>query len=246
MTPTGSTNENDEGKEEPAGKQPPEVSGSSAPPVAEKPAPEKPAETRRLPVPPSVSPGKNLTPGQWGMIAFLFSEVAFFSTLIVTYIVFYGRDSQPGGSGGPTPLVLSLPLVIGTTVCLLSSSVTIHMAERALQHGTSHFLQLWGATIALGIVFLLGTAHEWNDLIYQQGLTIGRNLFGTTFYTLVGFHALHVTVGVIIMLIVFTLAFRGLLAGKHGAIALVSWYWHFVDVVWLVVFTVVYITPRAA
>jgi cytochrome c oxidase subunit 3/cytochrome o ubiquinol oxidase subunit 3 len=115
-----------------------------------------------------------------------------------------------------------------------------------LQNGTTHFLQLWAGTIALGIVFLLGTMHEWWGLIYEEGLTISRNLFGTTYYTLVGFHALHVTVGVIVMSIVLLLGFRGLLRGKHGAIQLVSWYWHFVDVVWIVVFTVVYITPRAA
>lgn len=202
--------------------------------------------TRRFPAPPPIRPEKGLTPGQWGMIAFLVSEVSFFSTLIVTYIVFYGRDSQPGGSGGPTPAgVLSLPLVIGTTLCLISSSVTVHMAERWLHESKSLFLQLWGATIGLGVLFLLGTMHEWTELI-SRGLTISRNLFGTTFYTLVGFHALHVTVGVIVMSIVLGLAIRGALGNKKQAVQLVAWYWHFVDAVWLVVFTVVYIVPRAA
>ncbi len=205
------------------------------------------APTRRFPSPPPIVPYKGPTPRQWGMIAFLCSEVAFFSTLIVTYIVFYGKDSLPGGSGGPTPYeVLSLPLVIGTTLCLVSSSVTIHLAERSLQHGTATFIQLWGATIALGIVFLLGTMHEWTELIYRHKLTISRNLFGTTYYTLVGFHAFHVTVGVIVMLIVLGLALRGAMGHKKPAVELVSWYWHFVDVVWLIVFTVVYIVPHAA
>jgi cytochrome c oxidase subunit III len=189
-----------------------------------------------------------LTPGQWGVIAFLCSEVAFFSTLFVAYIAFYGRDSQPGGMGGPKPVdVLTLSLVIATTICLLLSSLTVHLADRAFRSGggRSTFLMFWICTIALGTAFLLGTAYEWNGLIYRQHLTISRNLFGSTYYTLVGFHAIHVTVGVIVMLIVLGLAFRGHLSEKKaGAVQLVSWYWHFVDVVWIVVFGVVYLMPH--
>src|SRR5262249_45188654 len=153
--------------------------------------------------PPPVGPGTALSPGQWGMVAFLSSEVALFSTLILTYVIFYGRDSLPGGLGGPTPReVLSLPLVIGMTVCLLASSLTIHLADRSLRRGHDGlFVALLLATIALGVAFLLGTAHEWYDLIRTHGLTISRNLFGTTYYTLVGFHAFHVTGGVVVMLI---------------------------------------------
>ena len=85
--------------------------------------------------------------------------------------------------------MLSLPLVIGTTICLLSSSVTIHLAERRLRSGAQRtFLLWWLATIVLGMLFLAGTAYEWHDLITHDGLTISRNLFGTTYYTLVGFH----------------------------------------------------------
>jgi cytochrome c oxidase subunit 3 len=197
--------------------------------------------------PAAIGPSAALSPPQWGMITFLCSEVAFFSTLIVAYIVFYGRDSQPGGLGGPTPEVLTLPLVIGTTICLLSSSVTIHLADRALRHGhNATFIQLLAATIGLGLVFLLGTAHEWTELINRHHLTISRNLFGTTFYTLVGFHALHVTAGVIVMLIVLALTLRGqLVEDNHAGVQLVSWYWHFVDGVWIVVFTLVYLIPHA-
>ena len=98
--------------------------------------------------------------------------------------------------------MLSLPLVIGMTVCLLSSSVTVHLAEKSLRSGArSAFMRWWSATILLGIAFLAGTGYEWTTLIGRHGLTISRNLFGTTYYTLVGFHALHVTVGVIVMLI---------------------------------------------
>jgi cytochrome c oxidase subunit 3/cytochrome o ubiquinol oxidase subunit 3 len=97
----------------------------------------------------------------------------------------------------------------------------------------------------LGIVFLAGTAYEWNTLIVRHGVTISRNLFGTTYYTLVGFHALHVTVGVIAMLTMLGLTLRhDVLAGKQVGGQLVSWYWHFVDGVWVVVFTVVYLVGR--
>ncbi len=103
------------------------------------------------------------------MISFLVSEVAFFSTLIVAYLTFLGKDVV-----GPTPSeALSLPLVLGTTVCLLSSSVTIHLAERRLRLGDqSRFRLWWAATIALGVVFLLGTAYEWRELISDHHLTI--------------------------------------------------------------------------
>ena len=98
---------------------------------------------------------------------------------------------------GPTPReALSLPLVIGTTICLLASSVTIHLAANRLRiGGRASFGLCWARTIALGIVFLVGTAYEWRDLIVRHHLTISRNLFGTTYYTLVGFHGLHVTIG---------------------------------------------------
>jgi cytochrome c oxidase subunit 3/cytochrome o ubiquinol oxidase subunit 3 len=194
-----------------------------------------------LQVPPPVHPEHNLSAAQWGMLSFLASEVAFFSTLIVAYIVFMGQDTD-----GPTPKVLSLWLVLGTTACLLSSSGTVHLAERALRQGNqSAFCLWWAATIGLGVLFLAGTGKEWFDLITRYGLTISRNLFGTTFYTLVGFHSLHVTGGVITMLIILGLALRRQVTTRNEvAVQLVSWYWHFVDGVWIVVFTVVYLIGR--
>jgi cytochrome c oxidase subunit 3 len=196
--------------------------------------------------PPAIVPYNGLSAPQWGMIAFLLSEATFFSTLVMVYIVFIGADERPGGRGGPTPQeVLSLGIVVGTTICLLSSSATIHFAERALRRGGETGFRLWWmATIALGIAFLAGTAYEWSDLI-AHGLTPQRNLFGTTYYTLVGFHSAHVTVGVIVMLIVLGLALRWQVsAGYPHSVELVSWYWHFVDGVWVVVFTVVYLVGR--
>ncbi|HVS35470.1 MAG TPA: cytochrome c oxidase subunit 3, partial [Gemmataceae bacterium] len=128
----------------------------------------------------------------------------------------------------------------------LSSSGTIHMAERSLHSGSRRgFFLWWSLTIALGVLFLLGTAFEWYTLITRDGLTISRNLFGTTYYTLVGFHALHVTGGVLLMLIVLGLTAKRQITGpRPAAVQLTAWYWHFVDGVWVVVFTVVYLVGR--
>ena len=202
----------------------------------------KQAAATNLPIPPEISPERTLSAAEWGMASFLLSEVAFFGTLIVTYVAFMGRDVV-----GPTPTeALSLPLVIVSTLCLLLSSIVIHVAERALDRDKLRsFCLLWAATIALGIVFLVLTGIEWHDLITGKNLTIGRNLFGTTYYTLVGFHGVHVSVGILVMLIVLGLAFAGQITASHSTgVRIVSWYWHFVDVVWIVVFLVVYVASR--
>jgi cytochrome c oxidase subunit 3/cytochrome o ubiquinol oxidase subunit 3 len=175
-------------------------------------------------------------------VSFLVSEVALFGTLIVTYVFYIGKDVV-----GPTPReALSLPLVLFTTICLLSSSATIHMAENSLHAGDlNRFLKWWAGTIALGAIFLGGTLIEWRELVRNFQLTPSRNLFGTTYYTLVGLHGLHVTGGLVILLIVFGLGLRRRLSAAKGeAVGLVSWYWHFVDAVWVVVFTVVYLLGR--
>jgi cytochrome c oxidase subunit 3/cytochrome o ubiquinol oxidase subunit 3 len=176
---------------------------------------------------------------QWGMIAFLVSEVAFFGTLIVGYLALMGRDTS-----GPKPAdVFKLPLILVFTACLLSSSFTVHFAEKALhENKQGRFRAFWLATIVLGAVFLLGTAYEWWELIEEHHLTISRNLFGTSYYTLVGFHAMHVTGGVVTMSILFGLALRGHITAQNSTgVQVVSWYWHFVDVVWVLVFFIVYI-----
>jgi cytochrome c oxidase subunit 3 len=196
--------------------------------------------TARFPALPASLEEKGLSTLQWGMLAFLLSEVAFFSTLVMAYIVFLGQDKD-----GPRPgQVLSMPVVIATTICLLSSSVTVHYAEKALRRDSrGGFLFLWTATIVLGAAFLAGTGFEWHDLIVHHHLTMGRNLFGTTYYTLVGFHALHVTMGVLVLLIVLGLVVnRHVSSGNAGGVEVVGWYWHFVDGVWVVVFSTVYLT----
>ncbi len=198
-----------------------------APPVADSPLP----AAYRMP------------PVKSGMLCFLLSEVAFFSTLITTYVVFL-RETV-GGSPSPKE-VFHLPLVLAGTACLLSSSVTIHFAEHAFKQGQrGRFLGLWGLTIVLGTLFLVGTGKEWSDLIGRHNLGINTNLFGSTYFTLVGFHALHVTVGLIVLSIVWYLsARRQLTSASADGVQVVSWYWHFVDAVWLVVFTLVYIVGR--
>jgi cytochrome c oxidase subunit III len=200
---------------------------------------EKAASAERLPVPPDIEPERTLTPAQWGIIAFLASEVALFGTLITTYLTYMGQDFT-----GPYPKeTLSFGLAAIATIFLLSSSLTVHMAEKALHHGNqSGFCFWWGLTITLGAIFLGATAYEWREMITEHDLTINRNLFGSTYYTLVGFHGMHVTGGVIVMTIILGLAMKRQVTQKNQtAVQMVSWYWHFVDVVWIVVFTVVYI-----
>lgn len=184
-------------------------------------------------------PAVRFSPVKAGMLSFLLSEVAFFSTLITTYIVFL-RTTQ---ESTPNPRdVFALPLVITATACLLASSVTIHFAARGFHRGQrATFLGWWLLTIVLGVTFLACTAKEWTALIGHDGLTIGRNLFGSTYFTLVGFHAAHVTVGVIALSVVFLLGWRRKLSQtSHDGVEVVAWYWHFVDGVWVVVVALVY------
>jgi cytochrome c oxidase subunit 3/cytochrome o ubiquinol oxidase subunit 3 len=146
---------------------------------------------------------------------------------------------------GPTPReVLETPIFY--TVCLLSSSLTVHFATRFLHLGRrGAFLALWMLTIALGGIFLYGTAQEWHRLIYEHGLTISTNLFGTTYYSLVGLHASHVAAGLVMLSIVLLFGLAGRVGPEQSArVGVLSLYWHFVDTVWVVVFTVVYVLGR--
>jgi cytochrome c oxidase subunit 3/cytochrome o ubiquinol oxidase subunit 3 len=142
--------------------------------------------------------------------------------------------------------VLRLPLVIVNTACLLSSSLTMMLAVRALQRGTRLRHGLWlMATMLLALEFVGGTAWEWRNMIVHDGLLPSTNLFGSTFYTLVGFHGLHVTVGVIAMAIVLGLVIaRRIDQRQSEGVEMVSWYWHLVDGVWVVIFSVVYLYGR--
>jgi cytochrome c oxidase subunit 3/cytochrome o ubiquinol oxidase subunit 3 len=175
-----------------------------------------------------------------GMICLIIAEAAMFTIFLVAYLFYLGKSTH-----GPTPReALSTP-VIGT-VCLLSSSGTIALAVRALgRERMRAFAVAWGATAALGAIFLVGTAREWTRLIRDQGLTPATNLFGTTYYSLVGLHALHVTVGLLLLTTVLVFALRGSVRPRHAEpVEALSLYWHFVDGVWVVVFSVVYLIGR--
>jgi len=178
--------------------------------------------------------------GQAGMLSLIVAESSIFSIFVVAYIFYIGKNLS-----GPTPReVLELPIF--ATVCLLSSSFTIHLAVGALRKVNLGAFRLWWfITLVLGSIFLIATAREWHHLIYDKGLTIATNLFGTTYYSLVGLHALHVTVGLIGLLTVLLLALFGKVRTEHTKnVDTFAMYWHFVDAVWVVVFTVVYIIGR--
>jgi cytochrome c oxidase subunit 3/cytochrome o ubiquinol oxidase subunit 3 len=145
---------------------------------------------------------------------------------------------------GPTASILTLP--VWATICLLSSSVTVELAIRALRaESIGRFRLLLGATVLLGAEFLRQTGIEWNKLIHQDGLTISTNVFGSTYYSLVGLHASHVVIGLMLLLLVLALSLTGAHVHKQERqIELLGWYWHFVDAIWVVVFTVVYVIGR--
>jgi len=178
--------------------------------------------------------------GKVGMASLIFAESAIFTIFVVAYLFYVGKSLT-----GPTPRdVLETPIFY--TICLLSSSFTIHFAGKFLERGKGGaFLTSWLLTIVLGGLFMFGTAQEWHRLIYEHGLTISTNLFGTTYYSLVGLHAFHVTAGLVMLTIVLIFALAGRVgAGQSARVNVLSLYWHFVDAVWVVVFTVVYIIGR--
>jgi cytochrome c oxidase subunit III len=178
--------------------------------------------------------------GPVAMYSLIAAEAAIFTIFVVAYIFYIGKSLT-----GPQPQdVLRLPIFL--TICLLSSSLTIHFAVKLLRRGkVTSFALWWFLTIVLGAVFLAGTALEWRHLIYDKGLTIQTNLFGTTYYSLVGLHAFHVTVGLLALATVSIFTLLGYVRQEQAERAeVLSMYWHFVDAVWIVVFIVVYIAGR--
>ena len=175
-----------------------------------------------------------------GVIGLILTESALFTIFVTAYLFYIGKSTT-----GPYPKdVLELPIL--ATICLLSSSLTVVLAERAFRRGNTRGFQLWWLiTILLAVAFLGSTAFEWQRLIFKDHLTIATNLFGTTFYSLVGLHASHVIVGLTLLVLVLVLSVRGYVKEAHAEhIEMLSWYWHFVDGIWVIVFTVVYIIGR--
>jgi cytochrome c oxidase subunit 3/cytochrome o ubiquinol oxidase subunit 3 len=178
--------------------------------------------------------------GVVGIVCLIAAESAVFIIFVVAYIFYLGKSIS-----GPNPHdVLEVPIV--GTICLLSSSLTVYLAVGALRKNQARLCSLWlAATVLLGGIFLAGTAREWYQLIYKDGLTIRTNLFGTTFYSLVGLHATHVVVGLIMLALALVFALLGRVSEENAErLDVLSLYWHFVDAVWVVVFTVVYVLGR--
>ena len=172
------------------------------------------------------------------MWVFLASECLFFGSLISTYLLYRGKSVV-----GPHPHdVFNIPYTSVSAFVLLMSSLTMVLALAALQRGDHRGLRTWlMATALLGVVFLGGQVFEFTVFV-RDGVTISNSLFGTSFFVLTGFHGAHVTVGVIMLLSFWLMSMRGKLSQSQSLnVELLGLYWHFVDVVWIVIFTVVYL-----
>jgi heme/copper-type cytochrome/quinol oxidase subunit 3 len=175
-----------------------------------------------------------------GMWAFLGSECLFFGSLISSYLLYRGRSIV-----GPYPEdVYDIPYTSVSSFVLLMSSLTMVLALNAIQRGDHRRLRAWLlATALLGITFVGGQVFEFTVFV-REGLTIQRNLFGTSFFVLTGFHGAHVTMGILMLLTLFGQSLAGRLPTERALrVELVGLYWHFVDVVWIVIFTIVYLIP---
>jgi cytochrome c oxidase subunit 3/cytochrome o ubiquinol oxidase subunit 3 len=181
-----------------------------------------------------------LSNAKLAMWAFLGSECLLFGALISTYVLYRGRSPT-----GPTPHeVYDIPYTSVSSFVLLMSSLTMVLALAAIQRGDHEKLRAWLlATALLGMTFISGQVYEFTTFV-KEGLTLKTNLFGSTFFVLTGFHGVHVTGGILMLLSLFGMSLDGRLpVEKAEAVELVGLYWHFVDIVWIVIFTVVYLIP---
>ncbi len=172
------------------------------------------------------------------MWLFLASECLLFGSLIAAYLLYRGQSVV-----GPYPEDLfDIPFTSVSAFVLLMSSVTMVLALAAIQRGDQRGLRIWlFATALLGTLFISGQAFEFTEF-NREGLSLSSNLFGTTFFVLTGFHGAHVTVGVLILLSLLVMALRGRLTQAQSLnVELAGLYWHFVDVVWIAIFTLVYL-----
>jgi len=174
------------------------------------------------------------------MWAFLASDCMFFGTLIATYMVYKNRSLT-----GPLPReIFDVPYTSVSAFVLLLSSLTMVLALSEIQHGNERKMRVWlSATALLGCVFLSGQFYEFTTF-YHEGLTLSSNLFGSTFFTLTGFHGTHVAIGVFWLLSLVAHSVRGKLHQEHSLfVEIAGLYWHFVDIVWILIFTLVYLIP---
>ncbi len=194
---------------------------------------------------PTLEPTKPaMEKNQLGMICFISSEAIFFLLLILAF-VYYRNDVAPVNSPDwPTAKnSLNAPLTAFFTVFLFSSSLTIWFAERAIHAGKKLTACIWLiVTVTFGSIFIIGQGIEYADLLGEKNVTISRNLFGSTFFTMTGFHGLHVFLGLVAISIIGFMILTGAIKGKNSAaLNTISVYWHFVDAVWAVIFTLVYL-----
>jgi heme/copper-type cytochrome/quinol oxidase subunit 3 len=173
-----------------------------------------------------------------GMWVFIGSECMLFGTLIATFLIYRGRNVV-----GPYPAeLLNIPFITVTTFVLLMSSLTMVLALSAVQRGDKKMSKVWlFMTPFLGLIFLTGQYIEFSHFVHE-GLGLSRNLFSSTFFLLTGTHGAHVTGGVIWLGTLWILALRGRLTPKNAeTVEIAGLYWHFVDVVWIVLFTIIYL-----
>lgn len=174
------------------------------------------------------------------MWAFLASDCMLFGMLIMTYMIYRDRSVT-----GPFPQdLLNIPFTSVSAAVLLLSSLTMVLALAALQRGKVKTYRIWIlATAALGLLFLGGQYFEFTEFA-EKGLSLSSNLFGSTFYVLTGFHGTHVGIGIIWLLSLFVMSFRGHVTPENAEkVEVAGLYWHFVDIVWIVLFTLVYLLP---
>jgi heme/copper-type cytochrome/quinol oxidase subunit 3 len=181
-----------------------------------------------------------LSHAKLGMWAFLASECLLFGALISTFLLYKGRHVT-----GPTPQkVYDIPYTSVSSFVLLMSSLTMVLALAAIQRGDQEKLRVWlMATALLGMTFIAGQVYEFTKFV-QEGMTIKTNVISSSFFTLTGFHGAHVTVGILMLLSLYGMSLDGRLPPERSeTVELVGLYWHFVDIVWIVIFTVVYLIP---
>jgi heme/copper-type cytochrome/quinol oxidase subunit 3 len=175
---------------------------------------------------------------------FIASEALFFGAFLATYFLYRGRDAQ--FLKGPTPSeLLNIPFTSVTTFVLLMSSLTMVLALDAIRRGLHRQFRVWIlATALFGLTFIGGQLYEFTEF-YREGLHLSTNLFGSTFFILTGLHGAHVVIGIVWLLSLWARSMQGRLpTDKAEAVEISGLYWHFVDVVWIVIFTAVYLVPQ--
>jgi heme/copper-type cytochrome/quinol oxidase subunit 3 len=186
-------------------------------------------------------PAAALTNTKLAMWLFLASDCLFFGAFISAYLLYRGREQD-----GPTPRELfDIPFTSATSFILLMSSLGMVLALAAIQRGDQRRFRLWiMATALFGATFVAGQIFEFTEF-YRKGLSLDTNLFGSSFYVLTGFHGAHVCMGILWLLSLWGMSMQGRLGTeKAESVEIAGLYWHFVDVVWIVIFTIIYLVPQ--